>query len=94
MPVDGTFGRLRAHKERMNMLYSKKKNKQKRNKYVGAHKSDNKILSIESNPEVITNIRSKLKARRIKETKIQLLLLIITIVITSLIAGYLYVLIT
>lgn len=76
------------------MLYSKKKNKPNMNKYVGTHNAVNKISSTESNPEVISEIRNKLKERQIKDTKIQFLILIITIVITSMIASYLYVLIT
>jgi hypothetical protein len=90
MPVDGTFGRLRAHNERLKMLSSKKRKKADKTKYIGSD-SKNGIQGKNNNPEVIQATQEKFKIENAKAFRRQIVIITIAVILTLIIVRYLYV---
>lgn len=85
MPLDGTYGRLSAHKQRVQELRRKKEIREKKTN-VFRYKSNSKVhfKSVDKNKEenTIKRIQQEAKQKRIKETTI----LIISIIAVALFA--------
>ncbi|MDC8003220.1 hypothetical protein POV27_04115 [Aureisphaera galaxeae] len=68
--VDGTYGRLGAHKQRVKMLRSKKEVQRKKADYSGVYGKENGIALEETDPEVMESIKAEIQERKkIERTK-------------------------
>ena len=90
MPVDGTFGRLRAHKNRMKQLASKKRERTDMNKFVGSYSSDRTIDVQTADPELLKDIRSQRKAENRRKGIINLIIYTLALAMSVWIGFLLY----
>ncbi len=85
--VDGTYGRLGAHNQRVKMLRSKKEVKYKKPDFMGMYKDGEGIADTEVQPEIMESIKEGIRQKSELEKRKQRLAIGVA-VIGALLFGY------
>jgi hypothetical protein len=85
MPVDGSYGRLKAHNERMKDLRRRKKEGPRSFKFLRSKKGD-RIEDDGPHPDVMHQLKKELRLKSKKRRKREIILFTVSIILAVMIA--------
>ena len=85
MPIDGSYGRLKAHNERMKDLRRRKKEGPRSFKFLRAKKGDH-IQDMGTHPDVLHQLKKDLRLKSKKRRKREILIFTVSVILACAIA--------